>query len=434
VTPIQYLRAFRRSWWLIALCAVAGTALSLLLNASSTPTYTSTATVLLSSVRTSATTIAEASQGDVLAQQRVASYADIARGPALAKDLVDELHLDLTPSELRDQIDVVVPNATTVLRISVDDVDPEQAQLIASRAATSIVTVIDDLEKKRGQGNPLLRASVAAEAQVPSAATAPPAWRNPALGAAAGVAVGLWLAVVRSRLDRRIRDESAARETLGVPLLGVLPVSRSSAAIGRGRGDARWDEAIRELRTSIYFLHPGADQCLTLAIASPHPIDQLARIAGEVAAALVDTGARVLLVDTDLHAPRQTPLLGPDAGKGPGLGDYLTATSTEEDAIHHDAASGVDVLPSGTTPPNPADLLHSEAFAILVKAAAQRYDFVLVTTAATSLGTDAAAVAARCDGTLVAMVRRDTSRRQVRSALGQLERVDAPVLGGVFLS
>ena len=191
---------------------------------------------------------------------------------------------------------------------------------------------------------------------------------------------------------------------------------------------------MRQLRTSVYFLHPGPDGCLTLALTSPRPLEQLPQIAGDVAASLVDAGARVLLVQADLHGTAGTPLLGAESDGHPGLADYLDGSSTDEAVIQHHEATGVDVVPAGTTPADPADLLHSEELATLLQKAEQHYDYVLVTTAATSLGTDAAAVAARCDGALVVVARRGSRRRDVRSALTQLERVDAPVLGGVFLS
>ncbi len=429
MTPTEYLRVFARFWWIVALCVVLGTALSSLVDALITPSYAGTANVYISSVRTRATTSTDAVQGTVLAQQRVGAYADIARGQALAQDVIGELGLSLTPSQLQQMTDIVVPAQTSLLRISVADTDPARARSIAASTASAITTAITDLENSRGTGKPQLRARVVGDAEVAPASLSPLPWRNPLLGGAGGLAVGLGLAVIASRLDRRIRDESTAREMLGVPVLGVLPATGRRSRL---RTEPTWDKAVRELRTSIFFLDPVPDRCLTLAITSARPIERLPQIAGDVAAALVDAGARVLLVQADLHQSVQTPLL--EADDRPGLGDYLVGDSNEEAVIHHHDASGVDVVPAGSSPANPADLLHSEALATILQKAAQHYDFVLVTTAATSFGTDAAAVAARCDGALVAVARRVTTRRAVRAAVTQLERVDAPLLGGVYLS
>lgn len=434
MTPTQYLRAFWRSWYVIAICTVAGAGLVSLVTSKDTATYASNVGVLVESVKTSATTVAEASTGTVLAQQRVATYADLARGLSVAQIVVDALDLGVTPSELEDQIDVSVPRQTSVIRISAEAATPEGAQRIASRTAATVVTSISKLEQERGQGKPLLRARVIGKADLPATAIAPAPWRNPALGLAGGLAVGLALAVVMARFDRRVRDESAAREAVGATVLGVLPGPRwRPAATGQGYDTKRWEKAVRELRTSVYFLHPGPDGCLTLALTSPRPLEQLPQIAGDVAASLVDAGARVLVVQADLHRGAGTPLLGTEGDGQPGLADYLGG-STDEAVIQHHEVSGVDVVPAGTTPSDPADLLHSGELARLVHKAEQHYDYVLITTAATSVGTDAAAVAARCDGALVVVARRGPRRRDVRSALTQLERVDAPVLGAVFLS
>lgn len=430
MTPTEYVRVFARWWWLVVLCVVLGTALSFLVGGLASPTYVAAANVYVSSVRTRTTTPTDAVQGTVLAQQRVGSYADIARGQAFAQSVIDDLGLALTPSELQQRTDVVVPAQTSLLRISVHDTDPEQAHSIAAATATAITATVTDLERSRGLGKPQLRARVIGGDEVPTDPIPPPAWRNPLLGGFGGLVVGLGLAVVLSRLDRRVRDESTAREVLGAPVLGVLPIPGRRRP---GRSGQRWAEAVRELRTSVFFLHPGDDRCLTIVLTSPSPSERVSQVAGEVATALVDAGSRVLLVEGDLHEPHRTPLLDPTTAALPGLADYLASTCSAEEVIHHHEISGVDVVPGGSAPEHPEDLLHQHAFATLLQKAAQHYDFVLVTAAAASLGTDAAAVAARCDGAVVVLTSGTTTRVQVRSALRQLQRVDARVLGGVLL-
>jgi receptor protein-tyrosine kinase len=422
VTPVQYLRAFARGWWIIVLCMLAGTALTLLLDLVATSTYTSTSKVLVSPARTAVTTSSEAYSAALLAQQRVASYKDIANGDTVAQDVVDRLDLHLTAAQLEDRIAVTAPTGTTLLTVSVRDPDADQAQRIATQAAESIVTIIDRLEDTRGQGRPVLRAAVVGAEPPAVASTASPAWRSPVLGTVGGLLVGLGLAVVVWRLDRRLRDEDQVVDALGAPVLAVLP------------GPAeQHDDAIRELRTGLFFLHPGADKCLSVTLSSPHAIDGVPQTTSAVARALVDTGARVLLVEGDLHQPRLASLLGLDADAA-GLADYLGGTATMDEVTHEHAGSGVDVVVAGTTPAHPADVLHSPALARLVDDAAQRYDFVLVTAPATTEGTDAAAVAARCDGVLLTVVRGRTTEPEVLAALTHFERVHAPVLGAVLVS
>ncbi len=342
MTPVQYLRAFARGWWIIVLCMLAGTALTLLLDQLATSTYTSTSGVLVSPTRSAKTTSSEAYSAALLAQQRVASYQAIANGDSVAKDVVDRLNLHLTVAQLEDRIDVTAPTGTTLLKVSVTDPDADEAQQIASQAAESIVAVIDKVESTPGQGRPVLRAAVVGAAPPPVASTASPAWRNPVLGAVGGLLLGLGLAVVVSRLDRRLHDEDRVVDVLEAPVLAVLP------------GPAeQHDDAIRELRTSLYFLHPGAGTCLSVTLSSPHQVDGVPQTASAVAAALVDTGWRVLLVEGDLHEPRLASLLGLDAGAA-GLTDYLGGTSTLDEVTRRHDASGVDVVVAGTPAADPA--------------------------------------------------------------------------------
>lgn len=435
MTPTQYLRASARFWWLVVACAVAGIAVPVIVQSSTQPTYSSTVTVLVAGTASSQTGAADAYQSTILAQQRMATYADVASGPTLARDILSEVDTELSSRQLESQIEVVVPPSSSVVRISVEDTDRDRDQLLASAAGRAMVGIVTDLETVRGRSFSLLRARVVADANTPALVSAPPAWRNPALGGAGGLVLGLALAAALSRLDPRVADDESVQAALGAPVMGVLPRPDRRRLGWGGRGPTTaWDAAVRELRTSIFFRHPGPDHCLTVAFTSPRPDDNVRTIVGATATALVDAGAKVLLVDADLRQPHPTPLLGYTGDDEPGLAAHLIGASVEGDLVLHDPQSGVDVLPAGTPMPNPAGLLHSEAFATLLQDAAERFDFVLVTTPATSVGTDAVAVAARCDVSLVTVVRHRTRWTHLTRTRRQLERVEADIVGAVLLT
>ena len=215
-------------------------------------------------------------------------------------------------------------------------------------------------------------------------------------------------------------------------MLGRLPMEARSAPRLASASRKPWGDAVRELRTILFFRHPRGDGCLTVAITSPRRIDDTSKIGADLATALTETGARVLLVEADLDASGASPLIDQPVGES-GLVSYLVGESSEEGVIWRDETSGVDVIPAGSTADQAGELLHARAFATLLADVAQRYDFVLVTAPATSQGTDALAVAARCDGTVL-MVPAKTRREQLRAARVLLERVDARILGSVRLT
>jgi capsular exopolysaccharide synthesis family protein len=435
VTTTQYVRVFRRFWRLIAVCAAVGLVVAVLVGALTSTTYTSSTGILVSSIVKNNTSASEAYSSTLLAQERMATYAVLAQGPTLAKEILDDSDIDLSESEVEDRLDVVVPASSTAMTIVVRDTDAHRAQQLASEAGDAMVKIIDRYEAARGPGRALLEARVTATAGKATSASSPPFWRNPLLGLMAGLIVGLGIAVAVARLDPRLRDESEAADELEAPVLGVLPMQRRRLDHTPWSPDRTWEEAVRELRTNLYFRHPGGGTCLTFALTSPHPVDQLPTISDALAAALVDTGSRVLVIEADLHEPHEEVVFDQYVDAQPsGLTSYLEGTSTEEDVIRHDADSGVDVLPSGVAPPHAADLLHSQALATLLENVAQRYDFVLVSAPATTEGTGAAAVAARCDGVLLAVVLGRTRDGQLREAMTQMLRVNVPLLGGVLIS
>ena len=155
---------------------------------------------------------------------------------------------------------------------------------------------------------------------------------------------------------------------------------------------------------------------------------RVAQVGGAIAAALADTGARVLLVQADLHETAQPPLLDEQGEESAGLAAYLSGATPAESAIWRDTSSGVDVVPAGFEPTNADDLLHSEAFATLLDDVAKRYEFVLVTTpprlAARTPPLSPLVATARCWSSPPARRSLSCSPRET-----QLQRVDAHVLG-----
>ena len=93
---------------------------------------------------------------------------------------------------------------------------------------------------------------------------------------------------------------------------------------------------------------------------------------------------------------------------------------------------GVDVLPAGPIPANPSELVASRAMGALLDEVRHRYDFVILDTPALLPVTDAAAVAARADGTVLVVRYDRTAEEQVADAVGGLEAVGAPLLGVVL--
>jgi capsular exopolysaccharide synthesis family protein len=140
-------------------------------------------------------------------------------------------------------------------------------------------------------------------------------------------------------------------------------------------------------------------------------------------------GGKILVVEADLRRPLIAELLGAD--RTVGLTNVLVRRLSRSNAVQH-TVSGVDVLASGPLPPNPSDLLGSEAMARLLAEASEEYDVVLIDASPLSPVTDAAALAPRADGVLLVVPYGKADRQQLVRARESLEAVSAPLLGSVM--
>lgn len=167
-----------------------------------------------------------------------------------------------------------------------------------------------------------------------------------------------------------------------------------------------------------------------LAVVSPEPGDGKTYFAANVAVALSQLGGRTLLVDADLRGPRQHSVFRVDNSSG--LSGIL-AGHTERNVIQQVRDfSSLYVLPVGTIPPNPLELLDRPAFGLLLRDLNNKFDHVIVDTSAAQYGSDAQIVAAKCGAALL-VARKNTSRlAALHDLLGSLACAPIKVAGVVM--
>ena len=189
-------------------------------------------------------------------------------------------------------------------------------------------------------------------------------------------------------------------------------------------------EAFRELRSQLMMgaLADGQPR-RALAVLSPDVGDGKTFFAANMAISFGQMGGRTLLIDADMRTPRQHRLF--QVSNQAGLSSIL-AGRTEDNVIHQVAdLPSLYVLPVGTLPPNPIELVQRPAFGLLVQELLTKFDHVVVDTPAAVHGSDARVVAARC-GAAVVIGRRGRTRikalQSLLSALGNSQVRMAGVL------
>jgi protein-tyrosine kinase len=191
-------------------------------------------------------------------------------------------------------------------------------------------------------------------------------------------------------------------------------------------------EVFRDIRSQLIMgvLAAEHSRC-ALAVVSPSVGDGKTFFVANLAVAFSQLGGRTLVVDADMRSPRLHRIF--DVPNRAGLSNIL-AGRADTAAIHAmSALPGLYLLPVGTVPPNPLELVQRPAFGLLLQELCNKFDHVLVDTSAASHGADARVLAAKCGAALV-MGRRNSSRMDaLRGLIDHLGKT--PVrLAGVMLN
>jgi capsular exopolysaccharide synthesis family protein len=276
-------------------------------------------------------------------------------------------------------------------------------------------------------------------ARLPKSTVSPRKRLTFAVAAVLALLLGVLLAFVLDALDRTLKSPEDIERHLGLPLLGRLPRA-DAGAVGddesvdlfvHNHPRSPLAEGCRALRTSLLFA--GAERPLrTVVLTSSVAKEGKTLCCISLGVTLAQSGTRTLLIDCDLRRPRLGGAFG--LREGPGLSSVLALDADLDGAIRTTAVPNLWVLPSGPTPPNPAELLDSGAFRKLLARLSQEYDRILIDSPPAVPVTDPAVLATAVDGVLLVVRNREAHRDLARRAAQHILDVGGNLLGVVLNS
>lgn len=394
------------------------------------PTYDATARLYVTVAASDNGSAADLVQGGNAAEQRVQSYVDIITTPRVLQPAIESLDLTTSAQELSTRVRAASPKDTVLLNLTVRDTSADRAAETANAISESFTSLVaDDLEQSSTPGGPSpVSVRTVQPALPPQEPATPQVAKSLLLGIGGGLAVGVLTALLRDLLDTRIRGRKEVESVSVRPVLGQIPKSKDLAhAPVYIQGDSRspFAEAFRSLRTNLRFVsHAGTGR--VLVVTSANSSEGKTTTVLNLAAALMEGGSKVAVVDCDLRRPAVASRL--DMPNEAGLTDVLIGRAELDDVIQGWGAGG-SVLPTGPVPPNPADLLASAGMTEVLQTLAEQNDYVLVDTPPLLPVTDAAVLAASVAGALVVTAAGKSHSNELRDALAVLDRADAHVLG-----
>lgn len=276
--------------------------------------------------------------------------------------------------------------------------------------------------------------TVLSTATPPASRSAPKLVRTLVIAVVAGLVAGIFLALLREGMDGRIKGRAELEARLRAPVLGIIPKARRQLPgeppilITDPRGSA--SEAYRMAAATLQHL-AAQDGRQVIMVTSPLSGGARTAATANLGVALAEAGQRVVLVAADLRAPTLQLAFGlPD---GPGLTSAVLDGRDLQPLIQETPVPGLDILPGGLEPDNPAGLLAStaagETFAAL---RALRPDLILVDVPAVLAASDALMLAPRVDGAVVVWHGKDSPATAVTEARDRLAAAGTAVLGGIY--
>ena len=282
------------------------------------------------------------------------------------------------------------------------------------------------------------------------------------MGLGVGILVGLGVAVLRERLDTRLRSHRDVAELLDLPVIGRIPtipdnVLRNSPLVVVTDSDGSAANEMRVLRTNIEYASLGEEHRVLMIMSALQGEGKSVTIAN-LAASLTMAGKNVLVVDGDLRRPQMHKLFG--LRNASGLSSVIAGQVELADAIQlapSQVAAGVRtpvgaaarkrlepengggprlcVLTAGPPPPNPGEMVGSQRFASLIsELTSMPFDSILVDSPAFLAVGDALALAADVDGVLLLVNLKKTRRPVLEEAKEFVGAVPTHKLGVITVS
>ena len=464
------MRVLRRRRWLILLCLVVVTGSAIGYSVRQEKEYSAKAWLLFRDPAVDKNLFQSASVPNVDEQRQAATNLKLASLPDVADRTAKQLGGTLSGREIEDKIDVSGGGDSDVVSVTATDNDPAVAATLANVFARQFIAIrreadqavirnaqvlvqqrLKDLKatdrralQSRADDLKILaalqtgKAELAQEASVPTSPSSPKPVRNGVLGGVLGLLLGVGIAVLLERVDRRLKDPRELAETYGLPVLAAIPNSRALRRKAKGfdapmiQGPA-W-EAFLMLRAKLRYFN--VDHNLgSVLITSAAAGEGKTTVASNLALAAAMAGdTRVLLLEADLRHPALSTRL--NLAPLPGLAELLTHGVMIADATRLVGLGGwngsrgtLDVIVAGATPPNPSELLESRRMAALLDQLQATYDLVVIDTPPVLLAADALPLMRHVAG-VIAVSRLGVSTRDDAVHLRhELESFGAPTLG-----
>ena len=187
-------------------------------------------------------------------------------------------------------------------------------------------------------------------------------------------------------------------------------------------------EAYKMIRTNLLFTLANANSKIVV-FSSAEPSAGKSTLSSNLAIVMAQTGAKVLLIDADMRKP----VLHRNfrVSKTLGLSKILGNLNKVDECVHHNVAPNLDLIPSGSIPPNPSELLGSDRMKQLLAQAEEQYDYIFVDSPPLGVVADVLVVAPQSAGVVLVARQKQTTYDELEKCVETIKQINATMLGVV---
>ncbi|MEL7447219.1 MAG: polysaccharide biosynthesis tyrosine autokinase, partial [Pseudomonadota bacterium] len=245
------------------------------------------------------------------------------------------------------------------------------------------------------------------------------------------LAAGIGLAFALNYIDDTIKTPADVRSKLGIAPIGIIPkIGKKSDRVVDALDDPKstLSEAFLSARTALDFsTQNGTPKSLLLTSTRPGEGKTSSTIS--LARAYAKTGRTVLIIDGDMRKPSFVS----DRDASIGLSGLLTTDQRLQDAVIQSSIEGLSLLPSGTVPPNPAELLSGARLRDLIEEAEGLFDLVIVDSPPVLSFADGPLLGSVCEGTLVVIQAGSVRRPAAERTISRMLESRSNLLGAILM-
>ena len=425
---MRLLRFILKHIWLPILCAAIGfTGMYYYYDTRTVDTYTASATMYVFNGNPNVINYQYTTMSDISAAvMLVDTYAVVVKSNKVLDAVAERLNNNVPVSYLAGTLSMSSVSETGVMKISCTTNDPQMSMdicnAVADIAPAEIIRVVN-------AGS----AEVIDYATLPKAPNDRQVMRKGLIGGLAGALLGAGVLFLIFILNRKLADEKDFKENYDLTLLASIPKQpkrpgKEEYVIGPDTSSGVL-ASYGKLRMNVSFSL--RDETRLLVVSSAVPGESKSILSANLAVSFAADGKQVLLIDGDMRKPTQQTLFHLDMKNG-GLSDMLVSASGKPGELFMDVRPNLDVLPAGTTPPNPTELLGSNEMKELLADAAQRYDVIIVDTPPINVVPDALTLANQNAAMLFVTRVNYSDHREIKKALAAAELSGMHIVGAAM--